>query len=75
MYMRQKAHTVCTEALLSAANADLCSVVTVNGFLSTDFWGTTEPRLLTVSRILESRGSEWDALATVLVPGAGERSL
>lgn len=73
--MRQKAHTVCTAALLSAACVDLCSLVTVNTPLSTAFWGTTEPRLLTVWRVLESRGSEWDALATVLVPEAGERSL
>jgi hypothetical protein len=43
--------------------------------LSIAVWGTTEPRLLTVPRILESRSYEWDALATELVPDAGQISL
>ena len=43
--------------------------------LSTAVWGTTEPNLLKIPRILESRSYEWDALATELVPDAGQISL
>lgn len=74
--MKGREPTLCgSGGLLSAASADLCSLVTVHAPLSTVFWGSPEPRHWTLSRMLESRGCEWDALATGLVRDAGEISL